>query len=108
MTVTTPAAKNIIKPRQAVLAMPEYHPPLAGRELLRLDFNENTFAPSPRVIERMQQITAAGLTKYPEREGVERVVELELTADEKAGLHKSADAVKGLIDACKKLEPKLS
>src|ERR1700761_4753157 len=40
--------------------------------------------------------------------GVERIVELELTADEKAALHKSADSVKGLIDACKKLEPKLS
>ena len=40
--------------------------------------------------------------------GVERVVELELTADEKAGLGKSADAVKGLIEACKKLEPRLA
>ena len=39
--------------------------------------------------------------------GVERVVELELTNDEKAQLAKSADSVKGLIDACKKLEPKL-
>ena len=53
--------------------MPEYHPPLAGRDALRLDFNENTFSPSPRVLERMRQITADGLTKYPEREGVERV-----------------------------------
>ena len=33
--------------------------------------------------------------------------ELDLTADEKAALMKSADSVKGLIDACKKLEPKL-
>jgi malate dehydrogenase len=40
--------------------------------------------------------------------GVERVVELELTAEEKAALAKSADAVKGLIEACKKLEPRLS
>ena len=40
--------------------------------------------------------------------GVERVVELELTAEEKAALAKSADAVKGLIEACKKLEPKLT
>src|SRR5215469_4609824 len=40
--------------------------------------------------------------------GVERVVELELTAEEKAALTKSADSVKGLIDACKKLEPKLT
>ncbi len=49
-----------------------------------------------------------GLPVVIGEKGVERVVELELTAEEKAGLHKSADAVKGLIDACKKLEPKLS
>ena len=63
-----------VKPRQAVLEMPEYHPPLAGREALRLDFNENTFSPSPRVMERLKLITAEGLTKYPEREPVERIV----------------------------------
>ena len=40
--------------------------------------------------------------------GVERVVELQLTAEEKAGLNKSSEAVKGLIDACKKLEPSLA
>src|SRR6201994_2937323 len=40
--------------------------------------------------------------------GIERIVELELTSDEKAQLIKSSDAVKGLIDACKKLEPKLA
>lgn len=40
--------------------------------------------------------------------GVERVVELNLTDAEKAGLNKSAEAVKGLIDACKALEPKLN
>jgi malate dehydrogenase len=39
--------------------------------------------------------------------GVERIVELDLTADENAALVKSADAVKVLIDACRKLEPKL-
>ena len=59
--------------RRAVLAMPEYHPPLAGRDALRLDFNENTLAASPKVIARLRQVTAEGLTKYPEREGVERV-----------------------------------
>jgi histidinol-phosphate aminotransferase len=53
--------------------MPEYHPPLAGRDALRLDFNENTFAASPKVIGRLRQTTAEGLTKYPEREGVERI-----------------------------------
>src|ERR1039458_10061552 len=59
--------------RRAVLAMPEYHPPLAGRDALRLDFNENTLAASPKVIVRLRQVTAEGLTKYPEREGVERI-----------------------------------
>jgi histidinol-phosphate aminotransferase len=63
-----------VQPRAAVLAMPEYHPPLAGREALRLDFNENTFAPSPRVLAKLQQLTAEGLTVYPEREPVERIV----------------------------------
>ena len=63
-----------VQPRAAVLAMPEYHPPLAGREALRLDFNENTFAPSPRVVAKLQKLTAEGLTVYPEREPVERIV----------------------------------
>jgi histidinol-phosphate aminotransferase len=62
------------QPRARVLAMPEYHPPLAGRHALRLDFNENTFSPSPRVFAKLQQLTAEGLTVYPEREPVERIV----------------------------------
>ena len=65
---------RVVEPRRAVLAMPEYHPPLASRDMLRLDFNENTFAPSPRVMERLAQVTAADLTKYPEREPMEHVV----------------------------------
>ncbi len=40
--------------------------------------------------------------------GVERIVELDLTAEERAALAKSVDAVRTLIDACKKLEPKLA
>jgi len=48
-----------------------------------------------------------GLPVVIGEKGVERIVELNLTDDEKAGLTKSADSVKGLIEACKKLEPKL-
>ena len=62
------------QPRPHVLAMPEYHPPLAGREALRLDFNENTLAPSPRVLAKLRELTAEGLTIYPERAPVEQVV----------------------------------
>ena len=64
---------DLPRARRAVLAMPEYHPPLAGRAALRLDFNENTLAASPKVIARLRQVTAEGLTRYPEREGVERI-----------------------------------
>jgi malate dehydrogenase len=39
--------------------------------------------------------------------GVEKVISLNLTPDEQAMLTKSVDSVRGLIDACKKLEPKL-
>src|ERR1700742_828729 len=41
-------------------------------------------------------------------DGIERIVELELTGDERAALVKSADTVKGLIDACKKLDARLA
>jgi malate dehydrogenase len=40
--------------------------------------------------------------------GVERVVELELTTPERAMFDKSVESVRGLIEACKKLEPKLA
>lgn len=63
-----------LRPRAAVERMHEYHPPLAGRDGLRLDFNENTLAPSPRVQAVLQRISAESLTKYPEREHVERIV----------------------------------
>jgi histidinol-phosphate aminotransferase len=66
--------QTLPQPRAAVLAMPEYHPPLAGRDALRLDFNENTFAPSPTVLKKLQSITAAALTTYPERQPVEQIV----------------------------------
>jgi histidinol-phosphate aminotransferase len=76
MSIATEGVTEVktVKPRRLVLEMPEYHPPLAQREMLRLDFNENTFGPSPRVMERLLKVTAEGLTKYPEREPVERIV----------------------------------
>ncbi|MBS1821867.1 MAG: histidinol-phosphate transaminase [Acidobacteria bacterium] len=79
--MSTPNATTAIKPRRLVLDMPEYHPPLAGRNALRLDFNENTLAPSPRVLDRLRQVTAEDLTKYPEREPVERKVAAHLGLD---------------------------
>ena len=39
------------------------------------------------------------------RNGVEKVVEIELGAEERAMFDKSVDAVKGLVDACKGIDP---
>ena len=49
-----------------------------------------------------------GLPVVIGEKGVERIVELELTAEEKAALNKSADSVRGLIEACKTLETSLA
>jgi histidinol-phosphate aminotransferase len=63
-----------LQPRAGVLRMKEYHPPLGDRSGLRLDFNENTLACSPKVREALGAISAAELTKYPERAPVEALV----------------------------------
>jgi histidinol-phosphate aminotransferase len=66
----------VLSPRAIVKNVPQYHPPLAGRDGLRLDFNENTVGCSPRILERLRQITADDLARYPERGHVEgRVAE---------------------------------
>ena len=64
----------MLSPRKAVETVPAYHPPLAGRDGLRLDFNENTVGCSPRVLERLRALTFEDLARYPEREPVEAKV----------------------------------
>ena len=75
---------KVLQARTAVRSMKEYHPPLSGREGLRLDFNENTDAPSPRVAEVLKRIAGGELTRYPERAPVERIMAdfLQLAADQ--------------------------
>jgi len=64
----------MLSARKTVREMHEYHPPLAGRQGLRLDFNENSDGCSPRVLERIRTITADELARYPERVPVEAMV----------------------------------
>jgi len=95
VTTLTPA------PRARVQAMKEYHPPLGSRDALRLDFNENTLACSPRVREALAQISAGALTKYPEREPVEALVAAHLgIKPEQAALTNGVDeAIHVLFEA---------
>lgn len=64
----------MLKAREALHNLPTYHPPLGGREGLRLDFNENTVGCSPRVLARLRELTAEEIACYPEREPLEAVV----------------------------------
>lgn len=70
----TETRTKVPEPRTQVRRVKEYHPPLGDRGGLRLDFNENTVACSPKVLETLGRISRAELTKYPEREPVERLV----------------------------------
>ena len=63
-----------LRARRVVETLKEYHPPLGGRDGLRLDFNENVDGCSPRVLQILHSITAETLNKYPEREPGERAV----------------------------------
>jgi malate dehydrogenase len=40
--------------------------------------------------------------------GIERVVDIKLNAEEQAMMDKSIDAVKGLVAACKSIDPTLA
>ena len=52
-----------------------YSAPLEGRRnLLRLDFNENTIGPSPAVIEALRAIPADHIAIYPEYDGLREAV----------------------------------
>jgi histidinol-phosphate aminotransferase len=64
----------VLKAREAVRTLKEYHPPLGNREGLRLDFNENTVGCSPRVLEKLRRLDGEALARYPVREPAERSV----------------------------------
>src|SRR5579859_4911956 len=61
----------MLEARAAVKSLHTYRPPLAGRQGLRLDFNESTVGCSPRVLARLRSLDAEMLARYPEREPVE-------------------------------------
>jgi histidinol-phosphate aminotransferase len=61
----------MLRARQAIQNLREYRPPLGNRLGLRMDFNENTAGASPRVLQRLRELTLEQLARYPERESVE-------------------------------------
>jgi len=64
-----PAARPEVESLQA------YSAPLEGRRgLLRLDFNENTVGPSPKVVEAIRAIPPENYAIYPEYDGLREAV----------------------------------
>jgi histidinol-phosphate aminotransferase len=100
--LATEAATTITPtPRARVQAMMEYYPPLGCRDTLRLDFNENTLACSPKVREALSRISTGDLTHYPERTPVEAIVaaHLNLAAAQVALTNGVDEAIHVLFEA---------
>ena len=67
--------------RPEVESLQAYSAPLEGRRgLLRLDFNENTVGPSPRVVEAIRAIPPDRYAIYPEYDGLREAVLASLAA----------------------------
>jgi len=63
------------RPRPEVERLHAYSAPLEGRrQMLRLDFNENTIGPSPQVVEALRAIPADHIAIYPEYDGLQQAV----------------------------------
>ena len=76
-----PAADGVIPARPDVERLRGYSAPLEGRRgLLRLDFNENTVGPSPRVVEALRAIPAEEFAVYPEYDGLREALVANLAA----------------------------
>ena len=82
--------------RPEVESLHAYSAPLEGRRpLLRLDFNENTVGPSPRVVEALRAIPADQIGIYPEYDGLREAVIANLRLPlqpEQVGLFNGVDA----------------
>jgi histidinol-phosphate aminotransferase len=82
--VTPPDATGPVA-RPEVETLTAYSAPLEGRRgLLRLDFNENTVGPSPKVVEAIRALPADHYAIYPEYDGLREAVAASLLVE--AGL----------------------
>jgi histidinol-phosphate aminotransferase len=72
----------MIKARPEVEALTQYVAPLEGRRpMLRLDFNESTVGPSPRVVEAIRALPPEAYAIYPEYAGLDEAFAASLGVD---------------------------
>jgi len=78
--LTVPQARPEVESLQA------YSAPLEGRRgMLRLDFNENTVGPSPKVVEALRAIPVEQIAVYPEYAGLREAVVANLSVAPRPG-----------------------
>lgn len=94
-----PSADGVIRARSDVERLKAYSAPLEGRRgMLRLDFNENTIGPSPKVVEALRAIPAEQLAVYPEYNGLREAVVANLAALPAGLAHDLAPACVGVFN----------
>src|SRR5271154_4413608 len=64
----------MLKPREPIASLSPYHSPITSRAGLSLDLNESMAGCSPRVLARLQSLSAADVSLYPRREAGELAV----------------------------------
>lgn len=92
----------MIRARPTVEALHRYVAPLEGRRgLLRLDFNENTVGPSPRVVAAIRALPPEAYATYPEYAGlVEAYAAHAGVRPEQVAVFNGADAaIRSVFDA---------
>ena len=92
---------NPPNPRKDIETLQPYSAPLEGRRnLLRLDFNENTIGPSPLVIQSIREISREEISIYPEYSGLkEKVVETLIKQNSKVNISSSEVGIFNGVDA---------
>ena len=71
----------MLKPRESIAALDQYRSPIASREGLSLDLNENLAGCSSRVLARLRTLSSEDIARYPQREIGERLVATFLGVD---------------------------
>lgn len=94
--------EGMIRARPTVEALERYVAPLEGRRgMLRLDFNENTVGPSPRVLAAIRALPAEAYATYPEYAGLLQAFaeQVHLPAENVAVFNGADAAIRAVFDA---------
>jgi histidinol-phosphate aminotransferase len=74
MATSKQAGLPVLKAREGITRIPQIPQFTAARAGICLDLNENTTGCSPRVLAKLQSLTAADISLYPDRAALEAVV----------------------------------